>query len=361
MALTQVSDVIVPAIFTPYIQQLTEEKSRLIESGVLARSPAIDALLAGGGITFNVPSFQDLDASDATGIENVSTDQVSDIQAASFQSGTPTDANRGDAVPQKILTSQEIAVRKNRNQSWSTADLTGQLAGADPMAAIGGRVAKYWARRLQAIFVNLVNGLIADNAAAPTGGDTHVADDLLNDVSGASYTAGVTDFTAEAFLDAAITMGDSADDLVAIMVHSTVLNRMKKNNLIDFVPDSTNANAVDVPVFLGRQIIVDDGVPRTGAVYDSWLFGTGAVQLGSSNAEVPTEVHREPLAGKGGGQEILTTRQVWSMHPTGHAFIMGSIPDGGPANTDLAAATSWSRRYPERKQIKFARLVTREA
>lgn len=33
--LTQVADVIVPEIFTPYIQQMTEQKARLVQSGVL--------------------------------------------------------------------------------------------------------------------------------------------------------------------------------------------------------------------------------------------------------------------------------------------------------------------------------------
>ena len=47
--LTQVSDIVVPEIFTGYIQQLTEEKSRLIQSGAVARSPIIDQFLAGGG------------------------------------------------------------------------------------------------------------------------------------------------------------------------------------------------------------------------------------------------------------------------------------------------------------------------
>ena len=53
------------------------------------------------------------------------------------------------------------------------------------------------------------------------------------------------------------------------------------------------------------------------------------------------------------------------MHPFGHASV-GTTGDGGPANTgtgddDLDEATSWNRVYNERKMIKFARLVTREA
>lgn len=359
MALTQVSDVIVPEIFTPYIRQMTEEKSRLVQTGVLVASELLNERLSGGGVTFNVPSFQDLDASDATGAENVSTDDPADIQAASFESGTPTDANRKDAVPAKIQTSQEIAVRLNRNKSWSTADLTGQLAGAAPMAAIADRVSNYWMRRLQRIFVETWNGVIADNAAAPTGGDTHTQNDLVNDVSGASFVDGVTNFSAEAFLDALATLGDSQDELTSLMVHSTVKTRMQKNDLIDFIPDSEGR--VRIPVFQGHEVIVDDGMPNASNVYDTWIFAGGAALLGSGSADVPTETHREPLAGQGGGQEILSSRQVWSIHPVGHAYIQGSIPDGGPSNSDLATAANWSRRYPERKQIKFARLVTREA
>jgi hypothetical protein len=306
-----------------------------------------------------VPSWLDLDASDSTGADNVSSDDVADIQAASFENGTPTDANRGDATPQKISTTEEVAARLVRNQSWSSTGLARELAGSDPMAAIATRVAYYWIRRLQRIFIATWNGVIADNLAAPTGDDTHTQYDLINDISGSSFIDGVTNFSAEAFIDAATLMGDSQSDLTAVMVHSVVYARMQKNNLIDFIPDARGE--VNIPTFLGREVIVDDGVPKTGQVYDSWLFGMAAAQFGEAMADIPTEISREALAGNGGGQEILTTRRVYTVHPTGHAYIQSTIPNGGPSNTNLAAAANWSRHYPERKQIKFAVLRTREA
>ena len=350
--LTQVSDIVVPRIFTPYIQQLTEEKARLVQSGIMTRNPLLDGLLAGGGKTFDVPSFRDLD-NDA---ENVSGDAAADIQVASFENGTPLDANRQDAVPKKIQTATEVAVRLIRNQSWSSADLAADLAGTDPLSAIAGRVSYYWTRRLQAAFVSTMNGVIADNTANNAGDYTH-------SVAGAAYNAGVTDFSAEAFLDATLTMGDSMEDLVAVMVHSVVYNRMQKNNLIDFIPDARGE--VNIPTFLGREVIVDDGMPRSGNVYDTWIFGRGAIAYGVGSPKVATEVHRMPLAGNGGGEEVLTNRVMWTIHPTGHAYVGSGSPNGGPANTTgtapLNAAASWDRVYSERKQIKFARLVTREA
>lgn len=346
--ITQVADVVVPQIFTPYVQQLTEEKARIIQSGVAQRNTMIDALLAGGGLTFNVPSFRDLD--------NESERTSTDTAHAEFTGGS------AEPDPKKIQTSQEIAVRLSRNNSWSSADLAAALAGRDPMDAIAQRVAYYWTRRLQAAFVAMIQGLIADNAASPSGSDTHTQNDLVNDISGASFVDGVTNFSAEALIDTALTMGDSMEDLTAIFVHSVVYARMQKNNLIDFIPDARGE--VRIPRFLGREVIVDDGMPRSTNVYDTWLFGAGAVQLGVGSAKVPTEIERKAGAGNGGGQEVLYSRVEWCLHPTGHAYI-GTAASGGPSNAstsnNLAHAGSWSRRFPERKMIKFARLVTREA
>lgn len=341
MAETTIADVVVPSIFTPYVQQLTEQKANIIQSGVVTRDAAIDALLAGGGLTFQVPSFKDLDAS---------TDNVS------------TDATGSTSTPDKIGTAQETAVRLSRNYSWSSMDLVQALAGKDPLEAIASRVAFYWTRRMQALFVATVTGLFADNAAAPTGVDTHLINDMTVDIKGGAYSAGVTDFSAEAFIDAATTMGDSASDITMIMVHSVVYAKMQKNNLIDFIPDSQGV--VNIPTFLGRRVIVDDALPAAAGVYESWLFGNGAFRMGVGTPKVPTEVFRYPDRGNGGGQESLFNRVEWCLHPVGNKYI-GTPANGGPSNANtannLANAGSWARVFPERKQIKIARLVTRES
>lgn len=337
-----VTDVVVPEIFSPYVQQLTEEKSRIIQSGAAVRDQVLDTDLAGGGLTFNEPSFKDLD-NDA--------DNVASATLATL------------STPNKIGTATEIQVRLSRNNSWSSGDLASDLAGADPMTAIANRVSAYWVRRLQAAFIATITGVYADNAAAPTGTE-HVQNDMTYDISGSSFTDGVTNFSAEGFLDAAVTMGDSMDSLGLVMMHSIVYNRALKNNLIDFIPDSTNANATRVATFLGRQVIVDDGVTRASGVFQTWLFGAGAFRIGMASPKVPTEVDRIPAAGNGSGQEILYNRTEWAIHPVGCAFAVASPTAGGPSNAstsgNLAHADSWVRVFPERKQIKMARLISRE-
>jgi hypothetical protein len=350
MAVTKISDVIVPEIFTPYSQVRTTERSALVQSGVLARDAQLDGLLAGAGLTFNVPSWNDLDHGDE---ENVSNDDETD-----------------ESSPSKIGTLEEVGVRLSRNKSWSAMRLVTALAGADPMQAIGNLVADYWTGRLQAAFVATVQGVFADNAAAPTASE-HVLNDLTVDISGASYVAGTTDFSADAFIDACTLLGDGAASVTAVAVHSIVYSRMQKNNLIDMIPDAEGK--INIPVFLGRRVIVDDGMPNpagrgaaqtASGIYHSWLLGPGAFRLGVGNAAVPTEVERKAAAGNGSGQEVLFSRVEWMLHPVGHRYE-GSPASGGPSNAsttnNLANAASWKRCYPERKQIKIARLITRES
>jgi len=337
---TKLADIVIPSVFLPYLQQETEVKSNLIRSGIMVPDPELDNLLAGGGKTFDSPSFKDLpDDSD-----NVSTDD-----------------DTSSATPSKVGTSQETQVRLSRNRSWSSMDLASDLAGKDPMSAVIARVSNYKVRRLQDVFIATVKGVFADNAAAPSGSE-HVLNDMTVDISGSVYSDGVTNFSAEAVIDAKITMGDSMDQLGLIAVHSVVYGRMQKNNLIDMIPDSQGV--YNIPTFNGMIVIVDDGMPVSSGVYESWLFGQGSIRLGQGLAKVPLESLRSPAAGNGGGQDTLYHRWEWIIHPVGCKYA-GTAPTGGPSNAatsnNLAHAGSWQRVFPERKQIHIARLITREA
>lgn len=352
MAQVQIADVVVPEIFAPYVQTMTEQKSALIDSGVVVRDPALDGFLAGGGRTFNSPSWRDTDDD-----SNILADRVSSDNPATI------------ATPNNIQTNQEISARLSRNNSWKTMDLVAALAGEDASTAIANRVAAYWRRRLQAVFVASWTGIFADNAQVtptddPRAGITNnaVQDDLTVDISGA-FTPGVTDFSAEAFIDAITTAGDSQADFVTVFMHSIVFSKAQKNNLIDFIPDSTNPAAADIPAFLGRRVVVDDSMPNAAGVFDTWIFGSQASRWGVGSPKVPAEVDRAPSEGNGGGSEELFSRIEWALHPVGHRWLDGVVAnsDGGPTNVELAdGVNNWARTFPERKQIKAARLVTTE-
>lgn len=338
MSTTRIADVIVPEIFTGYAMLRTAQKSRLLRSGAMVADPRLSAFLAGAGLTIHSPSFRDLADED----EDISTDDPTVLSS-----------------PSKIGTLQEIAVRLSRNKSWSSMDLTQALIEVDPMDAIAELVAGYWTRRQQAAFVAIMKGIFANNDTATDA--YHVQGDMKHDISGASFVDGVTNFGSAATIDTTVTMGDSMDDLTMVMMHSIVYARAQKNNMIDFVEDSDSK--IKIPLYLGREVIVDDGMPNSGGVFESWLCGRGCVRFGAGSPKVPTEVDRNANAGNGSGEEILHNRVEWALHPEGHAYI-GTAPVGGPSNlataNNLAAAASWRRVFPERKQTRVARLITRE-
>lgn len=341
MAVVRLSDVIVPEVFNDYAQLLTMQLSALMASGAVMLDPLLSAMMAGGGLTFNQPYFNDL----ANDEEDVANDD-------------PAIQN----TPGKITSTLELQVRLSRAKSWSSMDLAGQLAGTDPAMAIAELIAGYWARRQQAAFIATMKGVFADNAAAPVATE-HVADDLTVDIKGVAYSAGVTDFSAKAFIASTGTLGDAMGELALIMVHSIVYQQMLTNSLIQFIPDAINPTAKEIPMFLGRRVIVDDSMPNTGGVFESWLFGTGAIRFGNGTPKVASEVFRNPAAGNGSGQDTLFSRVEWILHPVGHRYA-GTAPMGGPSNAatsnNLAHADSWKRAFPERKQIKIARLITRQ-
>lgn len=399
MATVRIGDVVTPDTFSAYVRQRTEEKWNLLQAGVVARDPFLDNLLEGnasaqgGGVLFQIPSWQPLDSTDA---DNVSTDATADIQrlvggglageifnaltgGTSLGSGltgtTLANTARGDSTPSKIQSSLETAVRLSRNKSWSANDLASRLAGDDAMEAIVDLQSDWWRIRLQKVMIATAQGVFNDNDAAPSGTE-HVQGDLTLNVSGGSFVDGTTNIQAASVIDALALMGDSSDDIVAMMVHSTVMATLRKNNLIDFVPDSINGLSVRIPTFQGRRLIQDDGMPNpagdsaigantAAGIYHTWLLGRDAFRYGTADPAVPTAVHREELAGNGAGEEILTNRVEWMVHPSGHAFQIASPPVGGPGNANsaggLSHVDSWQRVFPERKQIKIVRLITRES
>lgn len=347
---TTIAEIVVPELFTPYMQQMTESKSSLIRSGALVRDKGFDALLAGGGYKFTA-AVSDTTPDDYEG-DNVGSDEVELV-------GLPYPVS----YPEKALAdpAKEIKVRLSRNGSWSVSDLASDLGGSKPMHAIATRVSDYWMRRMQDAFIATMTGVFAQNARETDA--MHFQNDMTHDVSSVSYSDGVTNFGAGAFVDTLETIGDQMQSLSTVMVHSKVFTRMLKRNLIHFAWVQVGSRKVPYPTILGREVIVDDSMPFAGGVFECWLFGRGAVRLGMGVPKVPTEVNRAPATGNGAGQEVLHSRVELIIHPEGHAYV-GNAPKGGPTNdatlNNLAHVDSWKRAISDRDRIRIARLITRE-
>lgn len=312
MAKTKISDVIVPEVFNPYVVQRTMQLSALFRSGIIANNPELDRLATSGGSTINMPYWEDLNGDD----EVLSDD--------------------GALTPGKIVAGQDVAVLLMRGKAWSTNDLAKALSGSDPMAAIGDLVAEYWARRMQATTIKLLDGAFA-------------AGNMTNKILNISALEGnAAKITGETFLDALQLMGDAKDKLTGVVMHSATETQLRKNNLITTEFDSDNK---PISYFMEKRVIVDDSLPVSAGTYTTYLFGQGALGLGNGAAPVPTETDRDSLA----GDDILINRKHYILHPRGVKWV-GTAAGSSPSNIELGTGTNWSRVY-EDKAIRIVKFV----
>lgn len=305
---TKIADVIVPEIFTPYVIEKTAEKSKILQSGIAIANPKLNELVTAGGLTMNMPYWQDL-----SGDDEVLSDQ------------TPL-------TPGKINAEKDIACLLMRGRAWGANELAGALAGSDPMAAIADRVSDYWARKEQKILVSVLAG-----AFGAQGMSDHILDKSTEVISG------------NIVLDGKQLLGDNADQLQAIMMHSAVYTELQKQNLIEYT--TTSDGKITIPTYLTYSVIVDDGMPVTGSgankVYTTYLFARGSIGRGEGTpvSLTPTETDRDSLA----GEDILVNRRALVMHPMGIKWV-GEAAGVTPSNAELATGSNWKRVY-ESKNI----------
>lgn len=327
MANTLISDVIVPAVWAPYVINVSTEKTRLVTSGMIERSAEFDAKAAGEGVTVNMPFWNDLDGDDQV---------LSDSGALSTK---------------KITASQDTAVLAKRGDAWSTNDLAGLIAGSDPAAAIASRVGEYWSRKTQKLALSVLKGVFA--TAGMAGNKAHI-----HNTTGAVVAA--NQFTGVTFLDALQLLGDEKENLGGIIIHSATETSLAKQNLIQYIQPSDGSPRI--PTFMGKTVIVDDGMPvetvNTNLVYTTYIFGRGALALGiaaPTNAPVEgghgtweVEFSREALA----HNSVLINRRRLLLHPRGVKWLGASVAGSSPTNAEYETAANWSRVW-DTKQIRL--------
>ncbi|MFA5424233.1 MAG: major capsid protein [Phycisphaerae bacterium] len=313
---TNISDIVEPAIFNAYVQEVTAEKSYFLNSGIALPAPQLTAEMeakgkAGGVI--NVPYWGDLSGNDEV-----------------INEGTELDVAA-------LSTFQDKAIMCLRGKAWGNNDLAGIFSGSDPAQALANRLVAYWDRRYQAALSALLAGTLG--AATMTGN--------VYDISGESV---LNYFSGEALIDAQGVLGDAQDSLGSIAMHGKTYTAIKKLNLIDFVPDAEGKPSI--PTYMGKPVTVDDNLPTSGegaaTVYSTYLYGAAPVIF--NEIQMPKwsmETDREALS----GNDILISRKAFVMHVAGVMWLGEVLTGNSPLNTELADVTNWERVY-ENKNIK---------
>ena len=327
MATVRLADVIVPETFTKYQVQNSVEKTDFWKSGALLNNAAIQEQLTAGANSFTIPYWLDLANTEAD-IANDDPDQFS--------------------TPGKIGSGKQIVRKAYLHSSWSTMNLASELSGDDAANRIQDRVASYWGKQWQRRAIATLNGVLANNIADNNG-------DMVLDIT--KLTGEKAKFSATAVIDCAQTMGDAADGLVGICMHSDTYSVALKADLIEFVKDSAGR---PIRTYRGLFIVVDDSMPRDDGEYVTTLVGFGALGFGISEPRIApgTEIENIPGAGNGGGQIILHSRFNVGIQPLGFSWLETNVEGESPTLAEVALPVNW-KRVAERKAVPLAFLVHR--
>lgn len=310
MAITTIADLqIVPAKFTEYTIEQTNKKSALVRSGVAIANPKVEMLINGtpkGSNTINIPFYKPLSGEDEVfGEEEMEVD--------------------------KIATGAETAALLIRQKAWGDTDLARVLGGTDPLSAIAGMVGDYWVDREQVAMISVLSGLFTGTSAALK---NHLLD--VSAAKGADCIIGVDNT-----LDAKNLMGDAADKLGVVFMHSATYTQLQKQQKIETEYNSDLKIKIDY--YLGYEVIVDDDMPVTAGTYTTYFIGKGAFARndGMPDGLVGVEPFRKPLS----STNYLINRRAFVLHPMGCQFV---VPTGGytgnkmyAANADLAKPACW--------------------
>lgn len=328
--------VVIPEIFTPYVDEAIVNLSPFYQSGIV--QPMEELNVDEGGDYVNVP-FWKLNLS---GDAQVLTDSTS-------------------MSTQSIGSGKQLGVVLHRGQAWEGRDLAKLAAGSDPMAAVGRGVAQYTMREIQKDLFSICQGVFGPLTSNTTG-----ALKALSIDSNSTATA----LGPRQVAKARAALGEQGEKLSKICMPSLQYFELVERRAIDYVtaaevgitPDSAMPDAfagsmqgaftadTRIPFYMGMQVLYSDDMPTDGTNYMCVLFQDGAIGSGQQAGFV-SETDRDVLA----LSDVLATHWHNVLHPVGMAYN-NTAAGPNPTRTALATASNWSQVY-ETKNLGMAAII----
>jgi hypothetical protein len=328
------SDIIIPEVFTPYVIEQTTLRDAFLASGVV--QPMAELNATEGGDYVNIPFWK----ANLTGDFEVLSDSTS-------------------LTPGKITADKQVGVILHRGRAFESRDLAALAAGADPMAAIGAKVADYVANQRQKDLLACLAGVfgaVEDNTGAA------FIDLTIDGATGDTPTVLSPRHVAEA----RSLLGDQGDKLAAVAMHSKVYYDLVERKAIDYVStgDARGTSTTQsggsiagayggdssVPTYMGLRVIVSDDVQTDGSgsstEYATYFFTQGAIASGEQLG-MQTETDRDILA----KSDAMSIDLHYCYHPVGSKW---GVTTSNPTRTQLATVGNWSKVY-ETKNIGIVR------
>ena len=327
------SDVIIPEVFTPYVIEQTTLRDAFLASGVV--QPMAELNATEGGDYVNIPFWK----ANLTGDFEVLSDSTS-------------------LTPGKITADKQVGVILHRGRAFESRDLAALAAGADPMAAIGAKVADYVANQRQKDLIKCLEGVFGGLTSNSGAAFAPVSFDM----------ASATALGPRQVAKARSILGDQGDKLAAVAMHSAVYYDLVERKAIDYVTNveargggtvaTTNIapviagsvmgayGEVNVPTYMGLRVIVSDDLAPTSTNYPVYFFTQGAIASGEQMG-MQTETDRDILA----KSDAMSIDLHYVYHPVGAKWGVGTT---NPTQAQLATIGNWTKVY-ETKNLGIVR------
>jgi len=325
------SDIIVPEVFTAYVDEAVTTRSAL---------PLEILNATEGGDYVNVPSW----TANLSGDAEVLSDSAS-------------------LTPGKIGAEKQICPVLHRGRAWEVRTLAALAAGDDPMQAIGRKVADYISHQQQKDVFAILKGVFGPLTSNTTGALKALAIDS---------NATAVPLSPGKVAEARAALGDQGEKLSVIAMHSKTFYDLVERKAIDYVTNDeargggTEAttgiapvfggsvagaytNNATVPFYMGMQVLVSDDVNNDGTQYASYLFTPGALASGNQSGLV-TETDRDILA----LSDAMSVHWHNLFHPLGMSYTAGGV---NPSRATLETVGNWTQVY-ETKNLGIVSIVS---
>ena len=302
---TRIADIYVPQPWNMAVGQVADGLYTLLASGAVVADARLNAFLAGGGSSIDLPLFG---AVDGAATWNVSNDNPADI-----------------ATPDGLGSAPQSVPRLARNAWFAEMNLARELAGQAALAEVQSKLGDAVNKNRQAALISILGGVFD-----PTAG-------IYNSL--VSY-GGAADFNVDMLANAGVKFdGRLGNEL--LITNPTTYSQMQKEVGVANTTIPMNGLDIAVSMYGGHPVVVDKAVPAN----TTYMCKPGSIAVGSNG--VSTDTERAPLAGNGSGQESIGVRESIAYGILGASYTgneaVTSPGVGAPSNAELGTAANWAQ------------------
>ena len=308
-------------VFTGMMQEKDYWKSPIIVSGIVQQDSSIMDLIGEKGNVATIPIYKPLDANES-GMEPLNNDGLT------------------NNTPVEISGDKQTCMLIQRMKAFKAKDFTKELTGADPLTLIRNKIAGYYAQVWESELMNIAKAVLG--VADLSGHVLDLATESKEIEAGTIYDAEQA------------ALGDMAEGLGLIVMHSAIYTQYKKMNMVEFDKYTVNGvikQEITLPTIAGKHVLVTDNYTKNDSTYLTYLFGEGAfLSCDKTNYENQYTTDYDPETSA--GIEKFYTKQGKVLHPNGLSLAVDNIAKESPTKAELGTVANWSLKY-NAKNVKM--------